>query len=85
MTESETKAHALLAARPMTRFDLQIKLHLSQQQTGLILKAIGAIVVGAERSGKGRSAPLYGFKPQAEFEAPAPIGRVSSVWDLGLA
>lgn len=77
MTESETKARTMLAAGPMTRYALQCELGLSQQHTALVIKAVGAIVIGHGRP------PLYALNPEPAFKA-APIGRVSSVWDLGI-
>jgi|GEM_PF-4153354 hypothetical protein len=68
----------------MTRAKLEFSLGITQPRVSEILRVIGARVVGKEPPpGKGSPAPIYGFGEHQAAPAVRPIGRVSSVWQLG--
>jgi predicted ArsR family transcriptional regulator len=82
-TGNVDRALRLLSFAPMTRAELESSLGTSQQRVSEILRAVGAHVVGYRRPPRqGRPAPLYAVG-EHEASQSRPIGRVSSVWDLG--
>jgi hypothetical protein len=82
--ENAERAKSLLRYSPMTRFDLECRLGISQQRISEALRDVGACVIGHEpAAGKGQPAPIYALEP-AEVCTPAhAIGAVCSVWQLG--
>lgn len=80
------RAQQLLEGEQLTRYELELRLGISQQRVSEVLRGLGekVRVVGYKPPAwKGRPAPIY--SAHAPIESRRPIGRVSSVFDLAAA
>jgi hypothetical protein len=86
MKRQENAEHAreLLRQGRLSRSALELSLGISQQRVSEALRDIGAHVIGHEpRDRRGHPMPIYALDDHPRATEPAPIGRVSSVWQLG--
>lgn len=79
--ENADRAKQLLRQSPLSRFELECKLGISQQRVSEAMRDLGARVIGHEpRDCRGHPMPIYSLEQPQESAA---IRRVCSVWDLG--
>jgi hypothetical protein len=86
MKRQENAEHAreLLRQGRLSRSALELSLGISQQRVSEAMRDIGAHVIGHEpRDRRGHPMPIYALDDHPRATEAAPIGRVSSVWQLG--